>query len=441
MPNHIFIRKKIKSFKKKIKVASDKSISIRTILFASQAVGISKISNLLESEDVLNTLKTIKKLGINYKKKGNKYLIEGFGLNNFSVKNKITINAGNSGTLARLILGLLIKSKFKVKMIGDKSLSKRDFSRVIKPLRLFGANITSKKNLLPIEISGTQFLRPITYNENIGSAQVKSCIILGALNTPGITIVNAKYSRNHTELMLKFLNYPIKIKKNKNYERIYIQGLKQFNSFNYNIPGDISSASFFIVLTLLSEKSQMIIKNVNLNKSRIGALTILNKMGAGIKLRNKKVYNGEKIADIYIKSKKNLYSINCPAKLNSAAIDEFLIIFLVAAKAKGVSIFRDLGEMNKKESKRLDLATKFLKLIGIKVKRFKNNLQIYGNPKLSLKDSYEVKNFLKDHRIFFLSCITALTLGGTWKIHDMDSINTSFPNFLKTLEMLGAEVK
>ena len=225
------------------------------------------------------------------------------------------------------------------------------------------------------------------------------------------------------------------------YERIYIQGLKQFNSFNYNIPGDISSASFFIVLTLLSEKSQMIIKNVNINKSRIGALTILNKMGAGIKLRNKKVYNGEKIADIYIKSKKNLYSINCPAKLNSAAIDEFLIIFLVAAKAKGVSIFRDLGEMNKKESKRLDLATKFLKLIGIKVKRFKNNLQIYGNPKLSLKDSYEIKNFLKDHRIFFLSCITALTLGGTWKIHDMDSINTSFPNFLKTLEMLGAEVK
>tara|TARA_A100001011_G_scaffold358901_1_gene404989 strand:- start:3185 stop:4513 length:1329 start_codon:yes stop_codon:yes gene_type:complete len=441
MPNHIFIRERIKPFKKTIKVSSDKSISIRTILFASQAVGISKVSNLLESEDVINTLKAIRKLGINYKKKGSVYFIEGFGLNNFKVKNKITINAGNSGTLARLILGLFVKSDFKVKMTGDKSLSKRDFSRVIKPLRLYGANIASKKNLLPIEISGTKFLRPITYDENIGSAQVKSCIILGALNTPGTTVINAKYSRNHTELMLKFLNYPIRIIKKKKYEKISIQGLKQFNSFNYNIPGDISSASFFVVLTLLSQKSQMTIKNVNVNKSRIGILNILNKMGASIKLKNKKIYNGEKIADIFIKSKKNLNSINCPPKINSAAIDEFLIIFLVAAKAKGISRFRDLGEMNKKESKRLDLATKFLNLIGIKVERFKNNINIHGNPNLILKDSYEIKNFLKDHRIFFLSCIAALTLGGKWKIHDMDSINTSFPNFLKTLEMVGAKIK
>ena len=441
MPNHIFISERNKPFKKTIKVSSDKSISIRTILFASQAVGISKISNLLESEDVINTLKTIRKLGINYKKKGDVYFIEGFGLNNFKVKNKITINAGNSGTLARLILGLLVKSDFKVKMTGDKSLSKRDFSRVIKPLRLFGANIASKKNLLPIEISGTRFLRPITYDENIGSAQVKSCIILGALNTPGITVVNAKYSRNHTELMLKFLNYPIKIIKKKKYERIFVQGLNQFNSFNYNIPGDISSASFFVVLTLLSEKSQMTIKNVNVNESRIGVIEILNKMGASIKLKNKKIYNGEKIADIFIKSKKNLNSINCPSKINSAAIDEFLIIFLVAAKAKGISRFKDLGEMNKKESKRLNLATEFLKLIGIKVERFKNNINIHGNPNLILKDNYEIKNFLKDHRIFFLSCIAALTLGGKWKIHDKDSINTSFPNFLKILEMVGAKIK
>ena len=168
---------------------------------------------------------------------------------------------------------------------------------------------------------------------------------------------------------------------------------------------------------------------------------LIIKMGASIKLKNKKIYNGEKIADIFIKSKKNLNSINCPPEINSAAIDEFLIIFLVAAKAKGISRFRDLGEMNKKESKRLDLATKFLKLIGIKVERFKDNINIHGNPNLILKDSYEIKNFLKDHRIFFLSCIAALTLGGKWKIHDKDSINTSFPNFLKTLNMVGAKFK
>ncbi len=440
MSKHIYIDSKIKNFSKSIEVSSDKSISIRSILLASQAVGESKISNLLESEDVLNTLKAIRSLGINFKKHKNIYHIEGYGLNGFNIKNKITINAGNSGTLARLILGMLVKSKYRIKLIGDKSLSKRDFSRVIKPLRLFGVNIKSKNNSLPIEILGTDFLRPITYDENIGSAQVKSCIILSSLNTPGKTIINSKRSRNHTELMLKNLGYPIKVKKGKQYEKITIEGLNQFRSFNYNVPGDISSAAFFIVLTLLSKKSKMIIKNVNVNPSRIGLITILNKMGAQIRLKNNKYDNGEKIADIYINANEKLKSVNCPSRLNSSAIDEFLIIFLAAAKARGVSRFKDLGEMNKKESKRLDLAIKFLRLIGSKVERIKNDIKIYGNPNLTLNGNFEMKNFLKDHRIFFLSCITALTLGGRWKIHDKDSIKTSFPNFLEILKKLGAKI-
>ena len=174
MPKHICINNKILPYNKTIQVSSDKSLSIRTILLASQAVGISKISNLLESEDVLNTLKTIKKLGINYKKKKNCYVIYGFGLNGFNPKNNTVINAGNSGTLGRLILSLLIKTDKKIKLIGDKSLSKRDFSRVTKPLKLFGANIKSKKNFLPVKIEGTEFLRPINYLENIGSAQIKT---------------------------------------------------------------------------------------------------------------------------------------------------------------------------------------------------------------------------------------------------------------------------
>tara|TARA_Y100000817_G_scaffold226370_1_gene179206 strand:- start:1732 stop:2226 length:495 start_codon:yes stop_codon:yes gene_type:complete len=163
-------------------------------------------------------------------------------------------------------------------------------------------------------------------------------------------------------------------------------------------------------------------------------------MGAKILLKKKRLYNGENIANIHVKSKKKLFSINCPSELNSKAIDEFLIIFLVAAKAKGVSKFHNLGEMNKKESKRLDLAVKFLKLIGIKVNRFKDNINIHGNPNLSLNDNFIIKNFLKDHRIFFLSCIAALTLGGNWKINDKDSINTSFPSFLKILKKLGAKI-
>ena len=440
MKNHVSIKNKLKDFNKTITVSSDKSISIRSILLASQAIGVSRISNLLESEDVLNTLKAVKKLGISYKKVGNVYNIYGYGLNGFNLKKKITINAGNSGTLARLILGLLVKSKSEVKIIGDKSLSKRDFSRVIKPLKLFGVNIKSKRNLLPIRICGAEFLRPISYNEEIGSAQVKSCIILSALNTPGVSIINSRKSRNHTELMLKFLNYPIQVKKAKGYDKILVKGLSQFKGFNYNIPGDISSASFFIVLTLLSLKSQLIIKNVNVNKSRIGIISILNKMGAKIKLKERKIYNGEEVASIHVESKKILKGINCPPKLNSSAIDEFLIIFLVAARAHGISKFKNLGEMNKKESKRLDLAINFLKLIGVKVERFNNDIKIYGNPKLELSKNVKMNNFLKDHRIFFLSCITALTIGGKWKIYDKDSINTSFPSFLKILKSIGAKI-
>ena len=215
MPSQILINKKISPFKKKIEVGSDKSLSIRTVLLASQAIGKSKIYNLLESEDVINTLKAIKKLGIKYKKKGNVYEIYGYGLNNFEPKNNTIINAGNSGTLGRLILGLLVKCEKKIKLVGDKSLSKRDFSRITEPLKSFGANIKSNRNFLPVEIQGSSFLRPINYIENKGSAQCKSAVMLAALNTPGTTIIKAKKSRDHTERLFKNLNISIKLKKKK----------------------------------------------------------------------------------------------------------------------------------------------------------------------------------------------------------------------------------
>ena len=441
MPSHIYINRKISSYNKIIQVSSDKSLSIRTVLLASQAVGVSKISNLLESEDVLNALKIIKKLGINYKKKNNFYEIYGFGLNGFNPKNNTIINAGNSGTLGRLILSLLIKTEKKIKLIGDKSLSKRDFSRVTKPLKLFGARIKSYKNSLPVLIQGTSFIRPINYVEHIGSAQIKSACCFGALNAPGTTLIRAKKSRNHTELLFKYLKIPIKVKSNKVFDLIKIKGLKQFNAFNYSIPGDISSSSFFIVLTILSKNSKLLIRNVNINESRIGIIKILKMMNCKITFKNKKSYKGEKIADIFVKSSKVLKPINCPSSLNSSAIDELLLIFLIAGtKVKGVSIFNQLGELNKKESPRLNIAIKCLRMIGIKVLRNKDNIKIYGNPKLDLNGSYHIKNFLKDHRVFMMSCVAALTLGGKWKIDDKDSINTSFPKFLNILKNLGAKI-
>ena len=440
MPNHIFINNKIKSFNKKIYISGDKSISIRSVLLASQAVGVSRIYNILESEDVINTLKSIRKLGINYRKINYYYKIQGNGLNGFTTKKKVVINAGNSGTLARLILGLLVNSKKEITLIGDKSLSKRDFSRVTDPLKIFGANISSNKKRLPVKIIGSEFLRPIKFTEILGSAQCKSAVMLAALKTPGITKIKAKKSRNHTEIFFKNLKIPIKVLSKKNYDHIEITGEYNFKGFDYKVPGDISSSSFFIVLTLLSPKSQLTIKNINTNNSRIGIIKILNKMNANIKLKNKKIYKGEQISDLIVKSTKKLIGISCPSHLNSSAIDEFLILFLIAAKAKGVSTFKDLGELNKKESPRLDIGINFLRKIGIKVKRFKNNIKIYGNPELNLKGNYGMKNFRKDHRVFMMSCIAALTLGGSWKIHDKDSINTSFPSFIKLIKTLGAEV-
>ncbi len=441
MPNHVYIDKKILPFHRTIKISADKSLSIRTILLASQAIGISKISNLLESEDVLNALRVIKKLGINYKKTKKCYEIHGFGLNGYNPKNNTLINAGNSGTLGRLILSLLIKTKKKIKLIGDKSLSKRDFSRVTLPLKLFGANIKSKKNSLPIIIEGTDFLRPINYVEKKGSAQCKSSVMLAALNTPGTTKIKAKKSRNHTELLFKYLKLPIKIKTTKNFDLIEVEGLKQFNAFNYVIPGDISSSAFFIVLTILAKNSNIRLKNININKSRTGVITILKKMNCNITLKNKKIYKGEKTADIVVKSSDKIIAVNCPASLNSSAIDEFLIIFLIAAKAKGVSIFKNLGELNKKESPRLNFAVSFLRKIGINVERKKDNIKVYGNPNLEINKDLHIKNYLKDHRVFMMSCIAALSFGGKWKIDDKDSINTSFPTFIKILKNLGAKIK
>ncbi len=356
-------------------------------------------------------------------------------------KKKIILNAGNSGTFARLILGLLVDSKNQITIIGDKSLSTRDFLRVTEPLNKFGAVLSSKNKSLPVKIFGSKFLRPIKYIENLGSAQCKSAVMLAALKANGKTIIKAKKSRNHTELILKNLGLPIKIISKKNFDFIEVSGRHNFKGFEYRIPGDISSSAFFIVLTLLSKKSKLIIKNVNVNKSRLGIIKILNRMNAKIILKNKKIYKGEIISDVVVKSSNHLKGINCPKNLNSSAIDEFLVIFLVASKAKGISKFKNLGEMNKKESPRLDISINFLKKIGIKVERKKNDIKIYGNPKLKLDGNYIIKKFKKDHRVFMMSCIAALTLGGKWKIYDKDSINSSFPNFLNLIKKLGAVIK
>ena len=440
MAKILVIKKKINSFKKEIEVSGDKSLSIRWVLLASQAIGKSRAYNLLMSEDVLAAIKAIRKLGIKVIARNSHCEIFGNGINGFKYKNGIIIDAKNSGTLGRLILGLLIKSPNKIKIIGDKSLSKRDFSRVTVPLKKFGAKFSYKvKNKLPLTILGSQISKGINYIENKGSAQCKSSVMLAALNSSGTTYIKAKKSRNHSELLFKYLKVPIKIKKTKKYDFIEIKKPKKICAFNYNIPGDISSSAFFMVLAILTKNSKLLIKNININPSRVGVITILKKMGAEIYLKNKRNYKGEKISNILIHSSKNLRGINCPSELNTSAIDEFLIIFIAAAKAKGISYFKDISELNQKESPRLNLGSKILNMMGVKTELTKNSIKIYGQPNLKITKQVIIKDYLKDHRIFMMSTIAALTCGGQWKIHDKDSINTSFPSFLKIVKNISGK--
>ena len=238
--------------------------------------------------------------------------------------------------------------------------------------------------------------------------------------------------------MLKYLRLPIKVQKKNNFDLIDIKGKKNFKPLNYIIPSDISSSAFFIVLTILTKNSKLKIKNVNINSTRTGILRILKKMGVSISLKNQKIYKGENTADMIINSQKSFKAISCPPELNSSAIDEFLLIFLIAAKANGISYFKKLSELNQKESPRLYWGSKILNKMGIKNIVTKDSIKIYGNPHLRLNKKIIIKNFLKDHRVFMTSVVAALVFGGKWEIHDKNSIKTSFPSFLKKIKYLGA---
>jgi len=286
---------------------------------------------------------------------------------------------------------------------------------------------------LPLKILGIKKPNPILYEEKRGSAQCKSSVIFAAMKTKGRTIIKAKKSRNHTELLSQYLKLPVKVKKNKKFDLIEVNRVKKISPLNYKIPSDISSGSFFIVLTALIKNSELIIKNVNINPSRIGIITILKKMGVKIFFEKQRIYKGEKIANIRVIGPKQLKPINCPSNLNAGAIDEFLVIFLVAAKAKGISYFKDLSELNQKESPRLKWGSKILNLMGVKTKTTSDSIKIYGNPNLEVNKEIVIKDYLKDHRVFMTSVIASLAFGGKWTIHDKDSIKTSFPSFLKII--------
>ena len=434
------VSEKISSFTKTINIDSDKSISIRSFLIGSISNNVSLVKNVLESEDVISTIKCLKVLGVKIKKNSpGKYSIFGKGLGSLSAKKNTVINFGNSGTLARLLIGILSTTpNIKLKVKGDRSLNKRNMKKLIDLMMEFGANFYPKKKYnFPLKIISTEMPIGIDYNAGV-SAQLKSAVILAALNSYGDTkIIENLKSRDHTENMLKINTHAIKIK-NGNKKVITIKGKRYLEPIITNVPGDASSSAFFTALTLLKENSSLKLKNVGLNPTRIGFYKILKKHGAKINFKNIKKENGEVIGDIIVKNSK-IKPINASKKYYVNSTDEYPILFIIAALTKGVSIFKGISDLANKESNRIKEMQKVLKQVGINSISTKNEIKIYGKGIIEANNKKIFVPNLGDHRICMCSFILAILTGAEAKIKNFDTVFTSSPSFLKIMKSLGAK--
>ena len=427
--------KKLPKFVGTINIPGDKSISHRALIIGSQATGIVKVTNLLESADVFSTMNALRKFGVDIIKRGKDYYVYGLVVGGLKEYNG-TINCGNSGTTARLLMGLLSTYPITINFTGDKSLSKRPMGRVINLLREFGANaLPENKNTMPFKFLGSYVGLQNDQKLNVPSAQLKSAWCLAALNTKGISTLEERFeTRDHTEIMLKYLNANIKVKKSKNKKIISIFGKTPIDAKDISVPGDISSAAFMIILALISKNSKVIIKNVLLNPTRTGILDVLKKMKAKIKIKNKKAICGELVGDIEAKSS-NLKAAEVPEKMAPRLIDEYPILFIAACFAKGTSQFKGIEELRVKESDRIQSMELGLKPLGVKISSTKNSVKITGTNsfKLNKKIKIDAKG---DHRIAMSFYILSQVLNKPFKIKDFNYVKTSFPSFTKTINKL-----
>ena len=430
---------RIAEFKKTIQVDPDKSISIRSFLIGSITEGISSVKNVLESHDVISTINCLKKLGVNIKKiKPRNYLIYGKGIGSLNTKKNTTLNFGNSGTLARLLVGILsTTSNIEIRMFGDKSLNKRNMKKLIELMSKFGASFFPiRKNHFPLKLVSSPMPVGIRYRSG-ESAQLKSAVILAGLNANGNTeVIEEQRSRDHTEKMLLNNKHTVKILK-KNKKIIKISGKKFLSPINVEVPNDPSSAAFFTALTILNGKSTIQIKNVCLNPTRVGFYNLLKKHGAKIKFQKVRKKNNEIRGNILVKSCK-IKPIKASKDYYVNSTDEYPILFVIASLTKGISIFKGIGGLANKESNRIIEMQKVLKQIGIKTTATKDKIKIYGNEKISSKKKIYVSN-LGDHRICMSTFILAILTGTQAKIRNFETVFTSSPSFLKIMKNLGAK--
>ncbi len=424
-----------KGLKGEANIPGDKSISHRSIIIPSISNGVCEIKNLLKSEDVMHTLNAFKNMGVKVEENDQKLLIYGNGLNSLS-KPKSEIYLGNSGTSARLLAGLLSSQKFDSVLTGDKSLSKRPMSRISKPLAMMNANISTSNGKLPMIIRGND-LKSSNINLVIPSAQIKSGILLASLNTQGETIIiENKVTRDHTEIMLKSFGANIEIKSKDNKKLLKIIGKKELTSKNIDVPNDLSSSAFFLVSALINNNSNITLKNINNNPTRNGIILALKKMGANVKLFNKRSNNDEIICDIEV-STSNLSGCELGPEFADLMIDEYPILAVAASFANSPSVFRGLRELRVKESDRLKLILLNLQNCGVECKTENDDLYIYPSESYQIRNNIIQTDF--DHRIAMAFAVMGTRIGPL-KIEDSESINTSFPNFKSEINKLGGNI-
>jgi len=423
---------KSKNLKGQVTIPGDKSISHRSIILSSLAEGTSEISGFLKGEDCLATLNSFKKMGVKIEEEDEKISVHGVGLHGLK-KPTENLYLGNSGTSMRLLAGLLSGQKFSTILTGDSSLSSRPMKRILEPLKEMGASITASTNTAPLSIKPSNKLNGISYELPIASAQVKSCILLAGLYADSNTQVIESYlTRDHTEKMFKKFGIEIDERYKDSKKIIKISPPRKLNPSTLNIPGDFSSASFFIVAGLIIPNSEITLKNVGINSSRTALIKVLTQMGANIKIKNIKD-DYEKTADIEIKTS-NLKAIVLDEELIPNLIDELPILFIAASFARGKTIIRGVEELRTKESDRLEAMSNSLRVLGVESKSYSDGIDITG--KSSLKSSVIIDSF-GDHRIAMASSIACSMLDGENIIKNVENIQTSFPNFIETCGSLG----
>jgi 3-phosphoshikimate 1-carboxyvinyltransferase len=421
-------------------VPGDKSISHRSLIIGSLVSGRIEINNLLESEDVIATAEALKILGVKINKLNDKWEVFGSGIGNFFGSN-YTLNMGNSGTGARLLMGLVAGSDVEATFIGDESLSKRPMKRVTTPLKKTGAIIKSQTSNLPIKIQGSKIPLPIKYQSPVSSAQVKSSILLAGLSSLGkTTIIEPSLSRDHTERMLKFFGANISTHQLDDMSwEITLDGIPELKPLNLSIPADPSSAAFPIVSAIITPNSKIKVENVCINELRTGLYKTLIEMGANIQFSNHREKNGELIADITASSS-SLKGITVPKSRAASMIDEYPILSIAATRAIGKTVMEGVEELRYKETDRIKTVCEGLQKIGVVTHETSDSMVIEGKgPNAKIIGNVEIDSNL-DHRIAMSFLCLGLITEKAIIVRNTDTINSSFPFFMQKMNKIGSNL-